>query len=80
MEARYLRSNWEVDYHASRLSMRSKDTTLVFAGLKGSSSRRQTLSFYNYDFSNTIPQVLKTLGVSLLRNDLRFTQRGRERP
>ena len=45
MEARYLRSNWEVHYHASRLSMRSMDTTLVFAGLKGSSSRRQTLSF-----------------------------------
>jgi hypothetical protein len=45
MEARYLHSNWEVYYHASRLSMRSMDTTLVFAGLQGSSSRRQTLSF-----------------------------------
>lgn len=44
MEARYLRSKWEVHYHASRLSMWNWDTTLVFAGLKGSSSQRQTLS------------------------------------
>ncbi len=45
MKERSLRSIWEVRYHASRLSMRYLDTTLVFAGLEGSSSRRQTLSF-----------------------------------
>ncbi len=42
---RYLNYSWDVRCHASRISMRYMDTTLVFAGLEGSSSRRQILSF-----------------------------------
>jgi hypothetical protein len=45
MEERDLSEDWDVHYHVSRISMRYMDTTLVFAGLEGLSSRRQTLSF-----------------------------------